>query len=135
MTASAAVMGLAGVGGSFLPDEILDALGVDGGGRMPFIVQLLAALWLAAAMTNWMARGNAIGGIYGRPIAIGNLTHFSIGALTLAKLATVGAGGLVVAAAGVYAAFAVGFAVVVFSAGPVAGSPRTPTNLPPPPIR
>jgi hypothetical protein len=38
-------------------------------------------------MLNWMAKGTIIGGIYNRPIAIANLTHFLIGGLALAKLA------------------------------------------------
>ena len=36
-------------------------------------------------MINWTAKANLIGGIYGRPIAIGNLTHFFIGSMALMK--------------------------------------------------
>jgi hypothetical protein len=32
-----------------------------------------------------MAKGNVIGGIYNRPIAIANFTHFLVGALALIK--------------------------------------------------
>jgi quinol-cytochrome oxidoreductase complex cytochrome b subunit len=38
-------------------------------------------------MVNWTAKANLIGGIYGRPIAIGNFVHFVMAALALIKLA------------------------------------------------
>jgi hypothetical protein len=134
MTASAAVMGAAGIAGSFLPRELLTALGAAPDPILTAIVQLLAALWLAAAMTNWTAKGNAIGGIYGRPIAVGNFVHFGIGAITLGKLVAAGqTSRAVLVAAGLYLLFAAAFAMVMFSAGPVAGSPRTPTSHPPRP--
>jgi hypothetical protein len=134
MTASALAMGAAGFAGSFLPDEILRAMEGPAGGLMPTIVQLLGALWLAGAMTNWTSRGNAIGGIYGRPLAVGNVTHFAIGAITLGKLAIAGGAPMtVLVGALVYAIFAIAFAAVMFSAGPVSGSARTPTSRPLPP--
>ena len=37
-------------------------------------------------MLNWMAKGTLIGGIYNRPIAIGNLMHFGVGAIALVKV-------------------------------------------------
>ena len=39
-------------------------------------------------MLNWMAKGTLIGGIYNKPIAIGNFTHFTIGGLALIKIIT-----------------------------------------------
>ena len=38
-------------------------------------------------MMNWMAKTVLIGGIYARPLAIGNFSHFLIGALALLKYA------------------------------------------------
>ena len=35
---------------------------------------------------NWMAKDSIIGGIYNKPIAIGNLMHFGVGAITLLKV-------------------------------------------------
>ena len=35
-----------------------------------------------------MARENLIGGIYGRPVAIGNLTHFLVASLAMIKVLT-----------------------------------------------
>ena len=34
---------------------------------------------------NWIARGSALGGIYGRAVVAGNQTHLVIGALVLVK--------------------------------------------------
>jgi hypothetical protein len=114
LSASAIVMGLAGVAGSFLPTEILQAVGVAPVGVLPVLVQLLAALLFAFAMVNWTARGSLIGGIYNRPVAIGNLTHFVIGALALLK-AAMGAEPhrtVVFIVAAIYVAFALAFTAV-----------------------
>lgn len=34
---------------------------------------------------NWTAKDSAIGGIYARPVSLGNFAHFFIGTLLLAK--------------------------------------------------
>lgn len=112
LSVSAVVMGAAGIAGSFAPHEILRAAGIAPAGMLPLLVQLLAAMLFAFAMVNWMARGSLIGGIYNRPVAIGNLTHFTIGALALLKATMAGQGNVVLTA--VYAAFAVAFAMVFF---------------------
>lgn len=104
-------MGAAGIAGTFAPDEIATRLGVG----TPLVIQLLGALLFAFAMVNWMARGSLIGGIYNRPIAVGNLTHFLIGALALAKAVMAGERRIAfVVAAGIYIVFAVGFGAVLF---------------------
>jgi hypothetical protein len=36
-------------------------------------------------MANWMAKDSIIGGIYARPLSLGNFTHFLIGGLALVK--------------------------------------------------
>ena len=116
LSTSALVMGIAGIAGSFLPDELLRVLGVAPVVAVTVIVQLLAALLFAFAMVNWTARGSLIGGIYNRPVALGNLTHFVIGALALLKAAmTAGPHRAILAiAAAVYVLFAVGFALLFF---------------------
>jgi hypothetical protein len=121
--ASAIVLGAAGLAGTFLPREILQFLGVVPAPLLTLLVQLLAALLFAFAMVNWAARGSLIGGIYNRPIAIGNLTHFVIGAITVTKVVLAGErrpAMLVVAA--VYLGFAVAFAAIFFR------SPVSPTT-------
>jgi hypothetical protein len=86
MTACAIVLGLLGVAGSFLPDEVLGWLGVPTSPALLLLVQVLGALYLGFALLNWMTRFNLIGGIYSRPVAIGNLMHFLSGGLAMIKL-------------------------------------------------
>ena len=113
LTASAFVLGALGIAGSFLPQELLAALGVAPSGVLALLVQLLAALLFAFSMVNWMARGSLIGGIYNRPVAIGNLTHFVIGALALAKAVMAGQRHpIVLVLAAIYVVFAIGFAAL-----------------------
>ena len=83
MTASALVMGALGLAATFLPQEIAAYLGAST--TLPLLIQILGALYLGFAMLNWMARTSLIGGIYSRPVASGNLVHFVVGALALAK--------------------------------------------------
>ena len=85
MVASSLALGLAGVVASFAPIELLRVLDSPVAGSMPVLVQLLGGLYLAFALTNWTAKGSLIGGIYARPIAIGNAVHFLTGAIALAK--------------------------------------------------
>lgn len=116
MSASAAAMGLAGLAATFLPKEILRYAGAAGEGIAPLLVQLLGALYIAFAMVNWMGRGNLIGGIYGRPIAMGNTLHFTMGALALVKGVAAGAADPpVLAALAAYAVFSFSFCLVLFT--------------------
>jgi Na+-driven multidrug efflux pump len=88
MIFSALLMGVAGLLMEFMPHEILRFFGeAPIGGIAPLLVQLAGALYLGFAMTNWMAKGVLIGGIYARPLAVGNFAHFLIGALALLKFA------------------------------------------------
>jgi len=118
LIASSLAMGAAGIAASFAPVEILKALGSPAPGAVVILVQLLGALYLAFAMTNWTAKGAPIGGIYSRPISMGNLVHFTMGALALAKYGSLhGPGFLLPAVLAVYAIFAIAFGLLVF--GPV----------------
>jgi hypothetical protein len=85
MRASAVMLGALGAGATFLPREVLVHAGTAPMGFSVVLVQLAGALYLGFAMLNWMAQGSIIGGIYSRPVAIGNLAHFTIGALGLIK--------------------------------------------------
>lgn len=49
------------------------------------IMQVTGALYFGFAMLNWMAKSILIGGIYARPVSIGNFCHFGIAALALVK--------------------------------------------------
>lgn len=88
MTSSALAMGAMGIAISFFPQEILNSLGSTSSGIPVLILQILGAQYLAFAMVNWMAKSNLIGGIYSRPIAMGNFMHFGISTIVLLKAAT-----------------------------------------------
>jgi hypothetical protein len=114
MAISAVVMGMAGVALSFLPEEVAGSLGLSEASAI--ILQVLGALYFGFAMINWTAKANLIGGIYSRPVAVGNLSHFVVGALALAKLAFKDTSlNYLWIAALVYAAFAILFAYVFFT--------------------
>ena len=118
MTDSALVLAICGVAASFLPQEILAVIGGPPHVVMTAIVQLLGALLLAFAMVDWMAKDSLIGGIYNRAVAVGNLVHFAVGAITLIKLALPGgAPRYLLVAAVVYVVFTAAFATLVFGTG------------------
>ena len=85
MTASAVILGVIGLGLSFIPKEIIEYLNLEPNIISTLAFQLLGAVYLGFGMMNWMAKGSTIGGIYNRPIAIGNFMHFGVGALALIK--------------------------------------------------
>lgn len=84
MSASSIILGMAGIAFSFFPKEISGYLGY--GENNSIIIQILGSLYFGFALINWTAKANLIGGIYSRPVAIGNFTHFMIGGLALIKL-------------------------------------------------
>jgi hypothetical protein len=118
MAASAIFLAILGIAALFAPDEILRAANVPSSPLLPPLVQLCAALLLGFSMTNWMVKGSRVGGIYNRPIAVGNLLHFAVGALTLDRFALRGHEAWpVIALAAIYTLLAVGFGLVVFGRG------------------
>lgn len=86
MIASALVMAAIGLSLTFAPQEILHHLDSEASTWEQTVAQLCGALYWGFALMNWMAKGLLLGGIYGRPIVIGNLVHFTMGALLLLKL-------------------------------------------------
>jgi hypothetical protein len=114
MSLSALVMGITGILLSFMPNEI-GGLFSEVSGNYVVILQLMGAMYFAFAMINWTARANLIGGIYGRPIAIGNLTHFVIGSLALGKYYFVISDPVILIAAIVYFLFALLFTKIFFT--------------------
>ncbi|MES1241684.1 MAG: hypothetical protein ABUT39_08690 [Acidobacteriota bacterium] len=116
MTLSAILMAALGIAASFLPQEILSYFGADPRGPGVLLVQITGALYLGFAILDWMARGNLIGGIYSRPVALGNFLHFAVVAITLLKALLGGARAeILLAGVVVYSAFAVWFGLVVFT--------------------
>ena len=120
MRTTALLLGAAGLDASFLPQEMLAGFGVAAVPVTTVLVQIVGAAYLGFAFLNWMAQGNAIGGIYSRPVAIGNFGHFTIGGLALLKSGVVQSTWPVLAVAAAYAVFAALFAYVAFVHSPAA---------------
>ncbi len=106
---------------TFAPQETLAR---GGGGAAPLatlVAQAAGALYLGFALLNWMAKDNLIGGVYSRPVAMGNFLHFVVVAMALLRL--VGGGMRMPAAvllAVAYVVFAAWFGLVLFGS-PVKG--------------
>jgi hypothetical protein len=113
MIISAIFLGGLGIILTFLPQEISNYLFI----KQPIIFQLLGALYFGFAMINWTAKANLIGGIYGRPVAIGNFSHFAIGGLALIKPILSGTlyGNLWVIITIVYLVFGILFGYIFFN--------------------
>lgn len=86
MIASSLFLYLAGIFAIFAPPEFFAMFGFGDVISEPMIVLRMAgAVYVSLAVVNWIAKNSAIGGIYGRPISMGNLTHFTVGTLTIAR--------------------------------------------------
>lgn len=85
LSTSAIFLGLLGLSFTFAPSEFARYI-VSETNYPPLFLQLLGAIYVGFALVNWTAKGAIIGGIYNKPIALGNFAHFTIGALTLIKI-------------------------------------------------
>ena len=85
MVASAIFLSLIGLICSFVPEEILSYLHLEKQALFILIIQILGALYLGFAILNWTAKSNLIGGIYSKPVSLGNFLHFLAGGLAIAK--------------------------------------------------
>ena len=86
MTSSAIFLAIIGILLSFLPNEIVDYLNVESNIITILFLKIMSALYMGFGILNWMAKGTLIGGIYNRPVTIGNLMHFGVGAIALVKV-------------------------------------------------
>ena len=86
MTSSALFCGIIGILLLFLPNEIAEYLNVEPTIITILFLKILSALYLGFGILNWTVKGSLIGGIYNRPIALGNLLHFVVGSIELVKV-------------------------------------------------
>jgi hypothetical protein len=116
MILSAIFMAGLGACASFLPQEIASHFGARANSQAVLLLQIVGALYLGFAILNWMAKGVLIGGIYSRPVALGNFLHFAVVSVVLMKAVAAGfrAPEILVAAA-IYSFIAIGFGRVVFT--------------------
>jgi len=85
MTTSGLALGLTGLFALFAPDLLLETLGASPTTPLSIPVQLMGSLYFAFALIDWTAKDSAIGGIYARPVSLGNFAHFFVGVLILIK--------------------------------------------------
>jgi hypothetical protein len=88
MISSTVFLGIVGVLLTFVPREILASTSVITNSITILFLQMLGALYLGFAILNWMAKGVTMGGIYNKPIVLGNLMHFGVGSLAMIKMVT-----------------------------------------------
>ena len=119
MVASSVVLAVAGIAAIFAPNELLGLFGCTNPGPGGLLLQLLGSAYLSFAITNWTAKDNAIGGIYSRPLSLGNFAHFAIGTLVLMRPAIRTHKAPLIVAAALYAVFAILFGALLFGQGPV----------------
>ena len=116
MVSSALVMLVLGIAGTFAPQELLQRSGSVATPLAVLMVQAAGGLYLGFAALNWMAKDSLIGGIYSRPVAMGNFLHFLVVAIALGKLVARGHRELPMLVLGVvYLVFAVWFWRVAFT--------------------
>ena len=114
MMSSAVFLLIAGMITSFYPDKVLETHGVPLNNTVMLLIQMMGGLYMGFAVLNWMARGVLMGGIYARPIAMGNFMHFAIVTILLSKAAAIFGVYQLATSAAVFGVFALGFGIVLF---------------------
>lgn len=118
MAASALYMALVGLATALFEEELLAYFGSSSSGFAVVLAGIVAGLYLGFAVLNWMARGNLIGGVYSRPVALGNFAQF-LGVAIILMQETPGSTHTaeLAVAAGINALFAASFGYIVFGQG------------------
>ena len=127
MILSALFLALLGILTSYFPDKVLETHGTVPDNATLLLVQMMGATYLGFALLNWLARGVLIGGIYARPIAVGNFLHFAMVAVMLTKAAITHGVTQLATSAAVFSAFAIWFGIVLFRP-PVSRRPEDESN-------
>ncbi|GKV57974.1 hypothetical protein NCCP2222_39210 [Sporosarcina sp. NCCP-2222] len=115
LSSSALMMGLLGLIGTFIPEEISEILGIGSSPISLILLQIIGGLYLGFAMLNWFTRSARIGGIYNKPVVLGNLIHFVVVFFALVRQLAEQFDVLFVILTLVYLGFAIWFAMVMRS--------------------
>ena len=115
MMLSAVFLALLGLLTSYWPDKVLETHGTVPDNATLLLIQMMGALYLGFAILNWTARGVLIGGIYARPLALGNFLHFAMVGVMLAKAAFTHGVVQLATSAVVFSGFAIWFGIVLFT--------------------
>ena len=124
MMLSAVFLAMLGLLTSYWPDKVLETHGTVPDNATLLLIQMMGALYLGFAILNWTARGVIIGGIYARPLALGNFLHFAMVGVMLAKAAFTHGVFQLATSAAVFSAFAIWFGIALFTS-PVKGPHST----------
>jgi hypothetical protein len=120
LTTSAVLLWGAGLALNFLPQEVAAALGLGNAPMAVLLLQVFSAALLGMGFLNWLSRGNPMGGIYSRPLALQNFLFFGVGAIALDRAAFHGPPLLAIRlAAGVVTVFALAFGWLLFFHDPI----------------
>ena len=114
MISSAVFLAVLGLATSYMPDKVLGIHGTVPDMPTMLLIQMAGALYLGFAILNWTARGVLIGGIYARPVALGNFLHFAMVSVMLIKAAIVHGVVQLAISATVFSVFAIWFGLVLF---------------------
>lgn len=82
---SALVLLACGAAMLFAPDVVLPRLAPGYPPSALWLGQLLGAAWLGFAALDWLSQGAVLGGIYGRPVVMGNAALHFMSAMVLLK--------------------------------------------------
>lgn len=105
----------------FAADEVAGLIDLEVSFETRIFAEFAGIGMLALAIQNWMSRGRPIGGVYARPLGLGNLLFFSTSALTLGRyLAAETLPREMIAVCGVLVLLALAFAWLVFFSRPAA---------------
>jgi hypothetical protein len=115
MMLSAIFLAVLGLLTSYFPDKVLETHGTVPDNATLLLIQMMGALYLGFAILNWTARGVLMGGIYARPLALGNFLHFAMVGVMLAKAAYTHGVVQLATSAAVFSAFAIWFGIVLFT--------------------
>jgi hypothetical protein len=85
-------------------------------------VQILASALLALAIFNWMTRGFAMGGIYGRPVVMTNFMFYFVAALVSLRPALNSGRPGPIGVVAIFGVFAIAYGSLLFARGAATSS-------------
>lgn len=106
-------LGLLGIALIFAPDNIAGVLSLDSSAALP--LTMWGSAMFGLGLLNWNGRNAIYGGIYGRPILLGNLAHAFAGFMALIGVATLDGPWPILAVTVFYGLYAAGYARIMFS--------------------
>ncbi len=123
LVATAGLYAIPGLALTFAPEEVLLGLGALPTPAFGWIGQLLGAVLIGMALLNWYLRRSAMGGIYGRPLLLANLTPLTIAFFATLRL-WAGAGTMLYAVAtAILGVFTVAYGGRLFRTPAAVGAP------------